>query len=127
LQQEGGLVWASLSLADRQAAGYPGRDDADLTAYLSSIDEAEIVVLFVEQSPQQVKVSWRAKPGYDVAQLAVQFGGGGHTPAAGATLSGSLAEVQAQVLPATQALLLSKEIAGTPLPDNHHYTQFMEV
>jgi phosphoesterase RecJ-like protein len=30
LQREGKLIWATLSLHDRIAAGYPGRDDADL-------------------------------------------------------------------------------------------------
>jgi phosphoesterase RecJ-like protein len=46
----------------------------------------------------RVKVSFRSVGDVDVAQLAAQFGGGGHKKAAGASLSGSLADVQARVL-----------------------------
>jgi len=41
----------------------------------------------------------------DVAELAHRFGGGGHRKAAGASLEGSLAEAQAQVLAAARAYL----------------------
>lgn len=105
LQREDGLVWASLSLADRKAAGYPGNDDAELVNNISMIEGAAITVLFVEQVDNQVKISWRSQGGHDVASIAAQFGGGGHIAAAGAVLSGSLAEVQDRVLQATRAAL----------------------
>lgn len=105
IQRDGKLVWTSLSLKDRQAAGYPGRDDADLVNILSSIDDAEIAIIFVEQSNGHVKVSWRAKPGVDVSQVALQFGGGGHPSASGADITGDLVAVQAAVLQATRAIL----------------------
>ena len=41
----------------------------------------------------------------DVAKVAAQFGGGGHKPAAGATIEGSLEETQAKVLEATNKIL----------------------
>ncbi|HXF64132.1 MAG TPA: DHHA1 domain-containing protein, partial [Caldilineaceae bacterium] len=50
-----------------------------------------------------VECSFRAKPGFDVAQLAFSFGGGGHPPASGCTIPGALAEVTAQVIPALKA------------------------
>ena len=106
LQREDGLVWTTLSLQDRQQAQYPGNDDADLVNLLSSV-ESTIAVIFVEQKSGQVKVSWRARPGYDVSQIALQFGGGGHTAASGADIAGSLEEVQQQVLEATRAMLAS--------------------
>jgi phosphoesterase RecJ-like protein len=105
LKREDGMVWATLSLADRKAAGYPGRDDADLVTVLASIEDAEIAVIFVEQPDNHVKVSWRAQPGFDVSQVALQYGGGGHPPASGADIAGELVEVQASVLKATLALL----------------------
>lgn len=105
LQQEPGLVWGSLTLADRKAVGYPGNDDAELVNNIATIEGAQITVLFVEQADQQVKVSWRSQGGQDVARIAAQFGGGGHTAAAGAVVAGSLAEAEARVLSATRAAL----------------------
>jgi bifunctional oligoribonuclease and PAP phosphatase NrnA len=109
LQREGPLLWTTLTLADRKAVEYPGRDDADLVNVLASVADAVIVVLFMEQNSTLVKVSWRSQPGYDVSKLALSFGGGGHPAAAGADISGTLSEVQGKVLKATRAL-----ISGAP-------------
>jgi phosphoesterase RecJ-like protein len=68
---------------------------------LSTIDNASVAVVFVEQSKEKVKVSWRAIPGLDVSKLALSFGGGGHPAASGAEISGSLNEIQERVLTAT--------------------------
>jgi phosphoesterase RecJ-like protein len=105
LKRDGQIVWTTLTIADRKAAGYPGRDDADLVNILSSIDEADIAVIFVEQPNEYVKVSWRAQPGFDVSQIALSFGGGGHPAASGAEIPGDIEEVQGNVLRATRALL----------------------
>jgi phosphoesterase RecJ-like protein len=95
-----------LTLADRKAVGYTGNDDADLISVISSIDEADIAIIFVEHNKHNTKVSWRGlKPNVDVAQIASQFGGGGHKAAAGAELSGSLEEVQKNVLEITRKAL----------------------
>lgn len=98
------LTWTSLTLEERQAAAYPGNDDADLVNMLSAV-EGDVAVIFVEQKNGHVKISWRARPGIDVSQIALQFGGGGHPAAAGADITGSLEEVQARVLDATRAML----------------------
>ncbi len=100
------MVWTSLTLEDRVGASYPGNDDADLVSLLSSID-ADIAVIFVEQKNEHVKVSWRARPGFDVSQIALQFGGGGHPAAAGADIAGTLEVVQEQVLAATRMIFSS--------------------
>jgi phosphoesterase RecJ-like protein len=112
LERQDGLVWASLSLRDRQQAGYPGPDDADLIDVLTTIREADIALIFVEQSDGKVKVSWRARRGFDVATLAGQFGGGGHTLASGAVVSGGLEPVMRLVLSATQAALAAQPGEG---------------
>jgi len=108
LERDGQMVWATLKLTDRQAVSYPGRDDADLINVISEINEGEISLIFVEQTGGRVKVSWRSQPGYDVSQIALCFGGGGHKAAAGAEISGSLDEVKQSVLQATRALLNSR-------------------
>lgn len=105
LEQKGRMVWTSLTLADRAAVNYPGNDDADLINILSTIDESDIAIIFVEQRGGKVKVSWRGVPGVDVSQVALRFGGGGHAAASGAEITGSLAEIQQRVLDETMPLL----------------------
>jgi phosphoesterase RecJ-like protein len=105
MEQADGLVWASLTLADRQKIGYPGNDDADLVNVLSSVKEAEIALIFIEQPQNMVKVSWRTRPGMDVSGIAFKFGGGGHAAAAGADIQGTLEDVMEEVIFETQKLL----------------------
>jgi phosphoesterase RecJ-like protein len=62
-------------------------------------------MMFIEQEKGQVKVSWRSAPTYDVSQVAMQFGGGGHKAAAGASIEGGLKEVQSQVINTTKLIL----------------------
>jgi bifunctional oligoribonuclease and PAP phosphatase NrnA len=105
LVYEDGLVWTSLTLADREKIGYAGNDDADLVNVLSSVKEAEIALIFIEQTQNKVKVSWRARPGLDVSGIAFSFGGGGHAAAAGADIDGNLDDVIRSVLIKTRVLL----------------------
>ncbi|MBN2548342.1 MAG: DHH family phosphoesterase [Anaerolineales bacterium] len=112
IQREGGLTWTTLTREDRQAVNYPGRDDADLINVLSSVDGIDIALIFIEQSNGNVKVSWRAQPGFDVSQVALSFGGGGHAAASGAEISGSLQQVRDRVLEATRPLLNHQNLAS---------------
>ncbi len=105
LEHQDRMVWATLDLEARKFANYPGRDDADLVNILTAIDNVDIALIFIEQSEDSVKVSWRARPGFDVSKVALQFGGGGHKPAAGATIDGNLEDVKIEVLNATQKIL----------------------
>ena len=106
LSKKNGIVWGTLTLEDRKAAGYSGSDDADLINIISAIDGFKVAMIFVEQSDQRVKISWRAlKPGIDVSPIAKFFGGGGHAAAAGADVDGTLEEVQTKALRKTQETL----------------------
>ena len=104
------IVWTTLTLEGRKASGYSGNGDADLINVLASVREADVAVIFVERPDGTVKVSWRSAPGIDVSALAVAYGGGGHAPAAGAEVPGTLSEVEAKVLAATKAVLKAQGI-----------------
>lgn len=104
-EREDRLLYTTLTLEDRQSSGYAGRDDADLINVLSAVNGIDVAVIFVEQPNHRVKVSWRAAPGFDVSQIALRFGGGGHAAASGADIAGSLPEVQATVLESTRPIL----------------------
>lgn len=106
LKSDGGIVYATLTMADRKAVGYGGNDDADLINFISSIEGYQIGMIFVEQHDKHVKISWRAlQPGVDVSKIAKQFDGGGHAAAAGADIAGTLEDIQARVLQATREML----------------------
>jgi phosphoesterase RecJ-like protein len=105
LQRKDRLVWTSLTIEDREKSNYPGNDDADLINILSSIEDTDISIIFVEQKKGTIKVSWRAQAGIDVSAIAVKYGGGGHPSASGAEIKGSLDLIQSIVLPDTYALL----------------------
>lgn len=112
IQRQNGILWTCLTLADRKIAGYQGRDDADLINLLSSVTDTDIAIIFVEQTPERVKVSWRSRSGIDVSGVAQSFGGGGHPNAAGAEIARPLPEVQEQVLLATNQLINNQEKVG---------------
>ena len=107
IQREGPLLWTALTSQDRRDSGYAGADDADLINLLTTIQDASLVILFVEQDSSRTKVSWRARPGLNVAELAASFGGGGHELASGATLEGDLEEVQLRVLASARQAIAS--------------------
>ncbi len=106
LERADGLVWGTLTLADRKAAGYGGNDDADLINLISAIDGSKVGMVFVEQTDNHVKISWRAlENGIDVSKVAKHFNGGGHAAAAGADIPGKLSEIQPLVLKTTREML----------------------
>ncbi|MEZ4485374.1 MAG: bifunctional oligoribonuclease/PAP phosphatase NrnA [Syntrophotaleaceae bacterium] len=76
-----------------------------LINYPRSIRGVEVALLFREAGGDGFKVSFRSKGKVDVGELARQLGGGGHHNAAGATLKGELAEIQATVFSRLQSLL----------------------
>lgn len=105
LQQRDGIVWTSLEISDREKTGYAGNDDADLVNVLSSINNAQIAIIFIDQGDGNVKVSWRSKPGVDVSKVAMEFGGGGHAVASGAMVKGTLDQVQQDVINKTSEII----------------------
>ena len=106
LERSEDLVWGTLTVTDRKTAKYGGNDDADLINIISAIDGSKVGMIFVEQTDQHVKISWRAiEGGIDVSKVAEHFNGGGHAAAAGADIPGSLDEIQPRVLKATREML----------------------
>jgi phosphoesterase RecJ-like protein len=105
LERQGEMIWTTLTMVDRNSSGYPGRDDADLINILSAVEDTKVNMVFVEQPDGHVKVSWRSIPGYDVAQVAMLYGGGGHAAAAGAEIKGNLENIRHDVIRKTYEIL----------------------
>ena len=108
IKSEGNLAWTTITLEDRTNAAYRGRDDADLTNHLSTLEKIDVSVLFNEQKDRKVKVSWRSNAKFDVSKIAMRFDGGGHPPAAGAEITGRLETVMELVLGETKKFMQGK-------------------
>jgi phosphoesterase RecJ-like protein len=103
LHVEDRLLWTGISQAMRRAAGYTGNGDAKLASLLITAEDVDAVAVFTERDDSRIEVSLRAAPGFDVTPVALHFGGGGHTLAAGCNLPAPLGEAQTQVLAALRA------------------------
>jgi len=100
---EDGVIWTVVTREMRQALGLGQANDLSLSSFLISAEEARIAAVFTERDDGKVEVSMRARPGYDVARVALAFGGGGHPPAAGCLVPGPLEEVIPPILSALKA------------------------
>lgn len=99
VQLDRGLIYATIRQRDLRQAGLTTTGDGGLVSHLATVEQAKVSVVFKEMPDNRVEIGFRAKPGYDVASLAYQLGGGGHTLASGCTLNGSLQQARAVVLP----------------------------
>lgn len=98
VQFSSGVISGVVSQEALKQAGLKEVTDGGLIGLLSSVAEACIAAVFKELADGRVELSLRCKPGFDVSQLALELGGGGHAQAAGATIDGPLTEAQARVM-----------------------------
>jgi phosphoesterase RecJ-like protein len=110
MQVKDGLIWASISHGEQQAIDFNGSSTNGLVNILADIDEAAIGVALLEMNDGSIRVGWRCRPPYNVAEIASDLGGGGHPLASGCTLPGPLEEAEALVV----ARSLSAIQATTP-------------
>ncbi len=77
--------------------GATKEDLSSIVSAIKAIKGCELAVFIYPIGVDVYKVSFRSNPPIDVAMLASKFNGGGHVRAAGATLYGSLENVQSQI------------------------------
>jgi bifunctional oligoribonuclease and PAP phosphatase NrnA len=98
----GRVATFSLSLKAAAQLGVIPEDNEGLIDHLRAVHGVIVAVFFEELSDGKVRVSMRSKDErVDVCVICQKFGGGGHSLAAGARISGSLAEVEQKVLEKT--------------------------
>lgn len=86
---DGRIAWALLRSEDFHTAEATPEDTEGIIDHIRSIRGSEVSALFSEKHGV-VRVSLRSRGTVDVAQLAKQFGGGGHVKAAGLTYNGPI-------------------------------------
>ncbi len=99
IQAKDGIISAVVTQENLNQAGLSDMTDGGLVSMLVGAEEPVVAVVFKEQPENKVELSLRSKPGYDVGSVAFNLGGGGHKQAAGATVTGTLEEVRAKVMP----------------------------
>jgi phosphoesterase RecJ-like protein len=92
-----GLVWTTVTRADRARDGLPFDVSESVIDVLRRTDEAEVAVVLKEDDEGRWQISARSKGAADVGRMCVALGGGGHPMAAGFTAQGPAADVVAAV------------------------------
>jgi phosphoesterase RecJ-like protein len=90
LQREGPLAWIWVTQEQMERVGAKEEDCEGLVNYALSIGDVEVAAFFRELPDKRFRVSLRSKGKLDVASIAEEFGGGGHTCASGCAVEGPL-------------------------------------
>ena len=108
-QLEDGIVYTAITRKMRKELGVKeDRGDAGLVGTLITSMEANVAAVFVELVDGSVEIGLRCAPGYDVSQVAFEFGGGGHPAAAGCTLPGPMRDAVNRVLTRLRRMIREK-------------------
>ena len=105
--ENGRIAYASITQEQMAAAGADASEAEGIVNYVRSVRGARIGILFREEEGGTTRVSLRAGEGFDVAQVARLFGGGGHKTAAGCTIDRPVAEAVDLVIGAAQKWMAS--------------------
>jgi phosphoesterase RecJ-like protein len=99
MKQAEGLLWTTISREEMQSAGIEGSPSSSgLVNFLTDVEETAMGVVLSEMPDGTVRVTMRSQPPYNVAEVAIQFGGGGHALAAGCTLDGPLPRAETRIV-----------------------------
>lgn len=98
MQREDGLIWTTITSRLRREVDFRSNSSLGLVNLLADIEDAAMGVVIMEMDDGSVKVGFRCRPPYDVSEIAVELGGGGHPLASGCTLDGPLEEVETIVV-----------------------------
>ena len=110
---EDGIAWA-INTREKQAKAQASENDAGgMSNFLLNIRGVKVAVTFNELEDGRTKISMRAKPGHNLADLAFRLGGGGHPLAAGATLDMPIEEAVRTVIPMLHEVIREAETTAS--------------
>ncbi len=117
VEEDCGLAWVTVAPGAVERHGVDTDDLDGVVEHARSVRGVRLALLFRPMSAGRVKVSFRSVGKVDVSALARNFGGGGHTKASGAAITGTLDDVQHAVLEASRQYLTTGEV---PVPSPAH-------
>jgi phosphoesterase RecJ-like protein len=89
---EGRVGWMKIRRQMFEEKGAEEKDIEGLAEFPRSIGEVQIAILFIEQTPDRVRVRFRSRSDVAVDGLARELGGGGHRNASAAVIKGATLE-----------------------------------
>ena len=98
--QDGKVAVCPLPRKVEQELGATEDDLENISGFPRSIEGVKLAVTLREEPDGRVKISARAVPGCDAAELCGKFGGGGHKGAAGASMCYTMEEAVAAIIAA---------------------------
>ena len=102
------IAWFWLKAADFARTGAESDDTEGLIDHIRDIEPVVVACVFEEIEPEMTRISLRSKSDrVNVSDIAAQFGGGGHSAAAGARIPGKPLSVQRHVIAAIKRALNS--------------------
>jgi phosphoesterase RecJ-like protein len=96
----GKLIYSYETYEDTQQFGLEGRDSDSLYLLLQSITGVEAIAVIRQESAAACTVGLRSLDKVNVAEIALQFGGGGHKNAAGIKIDGTIEELKPRLIAA---------------------------
>lgn len=100
LERKDGVAWISTTGSMFKSTGAEPGNCEDFVDFPRKVKGVEVAVFFRYEGRNSYKVSLRSKGRVNVQKIAKSFGGGGHAPAAGCRVKGTLKEVQEKVIKA---------------------------
>jgi phosphoesterase RecJ-like protein len=100
------IAYLWLKKSDFARTGAESDDSEGLIDHIRAIEPVIIACVFEEIEPELTRISLRSKSDkVNVNEIAAQFGGGGHSAAAGARISGKPLSIQRKVIAAVKKAL----------------------
>lgn len=101
MQLTDGLLWTAIPANDVRSVGLEGNPSSSgLVNFLSDIEGVKMGAVISEMPEGSIRVGLRCHEPYNVAEVALQFDGGGHALAAGCTMEGPLEDAAEQIVAA---------------------------
>ena len=108
-EYDGKLVWFKITQAMMKKAQASNDDVDGFTDFARAIKGVEVSLMIFEKSDNTCRISFRSKGRFAINKIAQFFDGGGHAFAAGAVVSGKIADVVPKVVSKTIEILSAQD------------------
>lgn len=105
----GKLIVSSENYEETRELGAQGRDSDALYQLLQAVQGVEAIAIIRQEKPDTCSIGLRSRSQVNVAEVAQQFGGGGHKNASGAMVNGTIAALKPRIIEAFRAQLAKQQ------------------
>ena len=88
----GKISYVKITKADKRAHGFEDEDTYDVINVIRRVDGVKVAILIREKDDGTYKISTRSSCEIDVSKICAIFGGGGHSGAAGCSVTADMAD-----------------------------------